>query len=224
MAYLHQGPQPDGGAFYNVEQAVGATGANATGDVKLVQYLLASLYGAQAAALKVDGWIGPVTITWIKRFQADARAGGANVLADGRIDRAFAQVSSVSKTTYAILLLNWAVRKKNAAAYANLPSKVPLSAVPRANPYNPRPITPGPADQATRVVVHRHYVQTSTGWKIVVVYADNTTETLSVTGNISNTGNPHGRVIFSTTTGRTLLLVYEDGYHDSITFGRGAQA
>ena len=34
-----------------------------------VQYMLRHYYGPPAAHLKVDGYIGPMTIGWIKQFQ-----------------------------------------------------------------------------------------------------------------------------------------------------------
>jgi hypothetical protein len=126
---------------FNVEQAVGLNAPNSSGDVKLVQYMLKHYYGPAAAGIAVDGWIGPITISWIKRFQEDAKKGGANVLVDSRIDRAFGQVASVSKTTYAILLLNKALAQANPSAYSALPQAVPLSPNPKANPYNPKPKT-----------------------------------------------------------------------------------
>ena len=120
---------------------MGKGGVNANSDVKLVQYLIRHIYGAQAAGVAVDGYIGPVTVSWIERYQKDARARGVNVLVDARIDRALCsngnEVSSVSKTYYTILDMNRQLKKVNANAYASLPQQVPLSANPKANPYNP---------------------------------------------------------------------------------------
>jgi len=135
MAFVHKGPSLNAGWVYNVEQAVGKGGANASGDVKLIQYLLRHIYGQQAAGLAVDGYIGPITISWIDRFQKDALAKGANILADGRIDRAMAQVSSISKTTYTILVMNAELRRNNPAAYQSLPQCVPLNPTPKLSPY-----------------------------------------------------------------------------------------
>lgn len=126
--------------IYNVEQAVGNNSPNANGDVKLVQYLLAGIYGA--GSLKVDGWIGPVTIGLIRRFQEEAKQAGNSVLADGRVDKAFAYKSKVSNTIYTIILLNMACRQRNPSAFNRLAANVPLSATPRANPYNPVPAKP----------------------------------------------------------------------------------
>ncbi len=88
MAYTHKGPGPNGCSVYNVEQPVGKGAVNAGSDVKLVQYLIRDIYGAQAAGVAVDGYIGPVTVSWIERYQKDAKARGVNVLVDARIDRA----------------------------------------------------------------------------------------------------------------------------------------
>jgi hypothetical protein len=127
--------------IYNVEQAVGTNSPNAREDVKLVQYLLAGVYGP--ASLQVDGWIGPVTTGFIERFQQDSRKAGNNVLADGRVDKAFSYTSKISQTVYTIILLNMACRTGNPAWYNRLPEKVQLSAAPRPNPYNPARPAPG---------------------------------------------------------------------------------
>jgi hypothetical protein len=139
MPYAITTTNPTFSKVYNVEQAVGLNAPNANADVRLVQYMLKGVYGNAAPDLAVDGWIGPKTISWIKRFQTDAKNGGTNVLIDGRVDRAYGQVGSVSGTAYTILLLNCALQKKNPAAYAVLPQQVPLSANPKPNPYNPKP-------------------------------------------------------------------------------------
>jgi len=125
--------------IYNVEQAVGPGAPNANGDVKLVQYLLLGIYRQTAANLVMDGYIGPITVGWITRFQTDMKKAGNTVLTDGRVDRAQAYQSSVSKTVYTIMLLNLYLKQHNPAAFANLPSAVVLSANPRQNPYNPEP-------------------------------------------------------------------------------------
>ncbi|MCC6536019.1 MAG: hypothetical protein IT162_00610 [Bryobacterales bacterium] len=137
MAFLMKGPGQTCGYVYNVEQAVGKTGVNATADVKLVQYLLRGIYGAQAAGLAVDGWIGPTTISWIEKFQKEMKAKGVNLLTDGRVDRAFAATSTVSKTIYTILVMNTELEKRNPPAWAALPTQVALNPHPRPNPYNP---------------------------------------------------------------------------------------
>ena len=99
--------------IYNVEQAAGLNAPNARDDVKLVQYLLRGIYRNQAGGLALDGYIGPVSVNWIKRFQTDARNAGNNVLIDGRVDRAQAYQSSVSKTVYTIMLLNMYLKRYN---------------------------------------------------------------------------------------------------------------
>lgn len=174
MAYLVTGEGANAPKFYNVEQAVGANAPNASGDVKLVQYMLRHYYGNAAAQLAVDGWIGPVTISWIRRFQEDAKKAGANVLVDSRIDRAFGQVSSVSKTTYTILLLNAALRGKNPAAFQALPQSVPLSAKPKANPYNAAP-------KKIKFVLQ---FGKSSPHTLIVVYEDGSETTMIVHGQL----------------------------------------
>lgn len=133
MAYLIPGTNPP---IYNVEQAVGQNSPNARGDVMLVQYLLHHLYGNAAPDLKVDGWIGPITLRWIKQFQIDLKQHGYSIVADGRVDRAGATKSSVSKTFYTILWMQKLLFEKNPAAYALLPKYVPLSTKPKPSPYS----------------------------------------------------------------------------------------
>ena len=173
MAYLVTGDTPNFPKFYNVEQAVGANAPNATGDVRLVQYMLRHYYGTAAAQLAVDGWIGPVTISWIKRFQEDARKSGANVLVDSRIDRAFGNVSSVSKTVYTILLLNASLRSKNPTAFQALPQSVPLSVKPKTNPYN----------SGKQIKTVFSFTQ-SPPYHLVVLYTDGSEATMVVQGQL----------------------------------------
>ncbi|MBP0463921.1 hypothetical protein J5Y09_08365 [Roseomonas sp. PWR1] len=123
-------------ALFNIEQSVGANGVNERGDVRLVQYLLRAYYGSRAGGLAMDGWGGPATNAWISTFQKDMAALGNKVLVDGRFDRAFGSTSSVSRTVYAIYLLNLHVARHNPAAYAALPTVVAMNPNPRGNPYN----------------------------------------------------------------------------------------
>ncbi len=173
MAYLHQGPSLKAGTAYNLEQAVGKTGTNAPGDVKLVQYMLRNIYGQTAFGLKVDGYIGPVTISWIERFQNDANAKGLNVLADGRIDRGLAQISTVSKTRYTILAMSAELRRINPGAYQNLPQSVPLNPSPKSSPYNA---------SGGKQVVNMKTVWTTLGKLVTYVFADGTQYPPAATG------------------------------------------
>ena len=136
MAFVYETQVPTFPKIYNVEQAVGPTGANGSGDVKLVQYMIRNIYGQKALDLKVDGYIGPTTNGWIKRFQTDAKTAGNNVLVDGRIDRANGATSTVSKTTYGNLVMKTALLKDKPAAYKNLTAAVPMNPTPKSNPYN----------------------------------------------------------------------------------------
>jgi peptidoglycan hydrolase-like protein with peptidoglycan-binding domain len=177
MAFVMGGAGVSGAKLYNVEQAVGLNSPNANTDVKLVQYMLSQLYGNIA----VDGFIGPVTIAAIRKFQEDAKKGGANVLVDSRIDRAFGQVSSVSKTTYAILLLNFALAKKHPAAFSSLPQQVPLSANPKPNPYNPM-----------QKKIKSIAVTYGNPKKVTVTYVDGSTDVYHVSGKVVINGESLG--------------------------------
>ena len=114
---------------------------NASGDIKLVQCLLKNLQGPQAAQIAVDFSVGLITTRWTKRFQEDCKKVGANALVDRRIDRAFGQTASVSKSIYTILLFNHARHDKNPSAYACLLQSVPLNANLKSNLNNPKPKT-----------------------------------------------------------------------------------
>ncbi len=141
MAFIQKTTSATFPVIYNLDQAVGTQAPNKQGDVRLVQFMLQNYY--RAAEISVDGWIGPVTSKWIKKFQADMANAGNNVLQDGRIDRAFGKQSSVSGTVYTIVLLNFALAKSNPLAYARIPQQVPLNPNPPANPYNDAPGTMG---------------------------------------------------------------------------------
>lgn len=129
-------PQGRHGILYNVEQSVGIGGVNAREDVRLVQELLRISYGKRAEGLVADGWIGPTTNGWIKRFQEDFAAVGNRMLVDGRVDRAMGAVSSVSKTVYAIILLNLAAYRASPAGFNAVPQVARMNPTPKANPYN----------------------------------------------------------------------------------------
>jgi hypothetical protein len=105
--------------LYNLDWSVGRIGSNVREDVMLAQALLRIVFyelegkggllpplGADGIA--VDGWIGPSTLRHIAHFQDQAAAKGQNVLRDGSFDpfRKQTQLSTISKTRYAIELLN----------------------------------------------------------------------------------------------------------------------
>ena len=73
MAHVIPSTKPQDPKGYNVDQAVGPNAPNASGDVKLVQYMLRHYYGPPAAHLKVDGYIGPITIGPISGFSRTRR-------------------------------------------------------------------------------------------------------------------------------------------------------
>ncbi|TWT00713.1 peptidoglycan-binding domain-containing protein [Reyranella sp. CPCC 100927] len=161
--------------IYNVEQAVGLNAPNARDDVKLVQYLLRGIYREQAASLAMDGYIGPITVSWIKRFQMDAKSAGNSMLVDGRVDRAQGYRSSVSRTVYAIMLMNMYLKRHNPAAFSSLPATVPISAHPRQNPYNPKPESP-----KKKVWT----ISTRDNKRFTITYDDGSEETVIVQGTM----------------------------------------
>jgi hypothetical protein len=207
-----KGPTPGSGSVYNVEQAVGKNSPNAAGDVKLVQYMLKHVYGTEASGLTVDGFIGPITVSWIDKFQKDTKTSGVNVLADSRVDRAFASHSTVSKTYYTILALNSELKKRNPGAYAALPSHVLLNKNPRANPYNPQ------RKEITQFSVTRASGET---YEINIHYTDGTHLSGEVTGEFyiehqRFSTNEHNLIAASTYTEhgkRYILYLYKDGTH-----------
>jgi hypothetical protein len=174
MAHVIPNAKPQDPKAYNVDQAVGAIAPNVPGDVKLVQYMLKHYYGPQALSLKVDGWIGSTTIGWIRRFQEEAKRAAVNVLVDGRIDPARGQISSISRTVYTILVLNSALRERNPAAHAALPSHVPLNSTPKSKPSQQKP---------KKILVVYLF-----GWRpptdVYVFYVDGTTEHWGVQGSV----------------------------------------
>ena len=175
--------------LYNIEQAVGATGANAPGDVRLVQCLLRAHYGVRAASLGVDGWGGPTTNAWIKHFQEDMAAQGNNILVDGRLDRALGTTSSVSRTVYGIILLNLSVARNNPAAFRAVPQEVELNASPRANPYNAAPEGAGREVSMVR----------RNGSLVEVLYEDGSTQQYVVKDTFVITSGGHSTTIYDGT-------------------------
>ena len=182
MPYIQPLVTPQGrhGIIFNLEQSVGSGGTNAREDVRLVQELLRITYGKRAEGMIADGWIGPTTTGWIKRFQEDAAAAGNRVLIDGRVDRALGAASSVSKTVYTIMLLNlWAYRVAP-QKYNSVPSVVKMSATPKASPYSPQKLAP---KGWSAMYVKDTYV--------LVVFEDGREEAYSIEGGLANT--PEGK-------------------------------
>jgi hypothetical protein len=210
-----KGPTSGSGSVYNVEQAVGRNSPNANGDVKLVQYMLKHVYGAQADGMVVDGFIGPITVGWIDKFQKDTKAAGVNVLADSRVDRAFAERSTVSKTFYTILALNAELKKRNPAAYAALPSQVPINQTPRTNPYNPQ------RKEIARFTVTRTSGET---YEINIYYTDGTQLIGQLTGEFyieHQRFNTDERNLIAASTytengKRYIIYLYNDGTQKTV--------
>lgn len=147
--------------FYDVEKSVGLGSVNLNDDVKLVQYMLNRIYAKgfatpPAKPMVVDGWIGPVTVEWIKRFQMDVNAKGYMYAATPEYQNPAKQrcvvdgcrgdgLASVSQLPYTILWMNTILKKLDPAAHATVSSVVPCkksALFSRPNPYNdPKPTT-----------------------------------------------------------------------------------
>jgi len=131
--------------IYNVDWSVGKIGSNIQEDVMLVQALFRIFYyelmGFTDAEFEpppgepvivVDGWIGPATHRHIVHFQRQMVASGRKVLQDGIFDpfRALEQVSTISKTRYALELLNNGCAnyctKNGVDYYTNLPNRTDM--------------------------------------------------------------------------------------------------
>jgi len=100
------------GDFVNVTFAVGRNAPNYRTDVMLVQYLLLKHYnspGSQtrpAGNMVVDGYHGPITQKWINQYQRELLAPDVPTAQDGRVDRAYGMMGSISKTIYVIIQMN----------------------------------------------------------------------------------------------------------------------
>ncbi|MBX7169376.1 MAG: hypothetical protein K1X72_00365 [Pyrinomonadaceae bacterium] len=124
--------------FYNVNDSVGAGGKNNTEDVKVVQFFLQRAYLTSSfknnktwGDMIPDGKCGPITNSWIRKFQMDCHKLGANPLIDGLVDKANNpnnnRIGSLSHTDYTIRLLNNVLRHDDKDVYKNLTThpKVP---------------------------------------------------------------------------------------------------
>lgn len=154
---------------FDLDKSVGVGSVNQRDDVKLVQYFLREIYAAKFAtppgpSLEMDGWIGPITISWIRKFQADVNVHGhkyavteefknpaiKKCTVDGRVDVILNSTSlgQISGTPYTIIWMNQILKKLNLPKFRAIPTVVPCKKVAyyqRPNPYNPE----GPATQPT---------------------------------------------------------------------------
>jgi hypothetical protein len=118
----------DPSTFYNVGASVGSGGYNIRGDVMLVQFMLQQLgfEGGWAAGLKAidtDGYYGPITASWIKRFQEYIQTYVTTaIFVDYNVDPSSnTGVSSISETIYTIVYLNGALHDYDADLFLTLP-------------------------------------------------------------------------------------------------------
>lgn len=122
---------------YLVERSVGFMSYNEKEDVKLVQYMLSRIY---SSSLPVNGTPSAQLNNKIYQFQRDMVLRGEKVRLDGRVDspepsaaRRVFLTGRLSKTTYTMILLNFALIDKDPAAYENIPHVVKLN--PKPTPY-----------------------------------------------------------------------------------------
>jgi hypothetical protein len=107
--------------YYNVTLAVGPVGTapNRRDAVFLVQYLLKGIADNPApfnlpwfpprttTPFRVDGYMGPITASWIKCYQEHLiKRFSGYFVPDGRVDRAQGITSSITHTVYTILRMN----------------------------------------------------------------------------------------------------------------------
>ncbi len=127
---------------YNIDWSVGKIGVNRREDVMLVQALFKIYYyqllgfnggndppAGETAVIEVDGIPGPATRRHIVHFQSQMLKRGSNVMLDGNFDpfRNQGQLSTVSKTRYALELLNNGChlhcKEQGVDYYSNLPNR-----------------------------------------------------------------------------------------------------
>ncbi|MDX2150434.1 MAG: hypothetical protein SFV54_06855 [Bryobacteraceae bacterium] len=140
MAFLDTTKDQQLPLFYNVTRGVGYWCPNEEQDVRLVQYLLQTVYAkvpwtSPKGKMKVDGKCGPITENWILKFQLDLRGQKQSVTADRRVDRVRDNkvAGSFSKTIYTLLWLNHMAQRVDPLAFAKVPDQVqltPIGAVP----------------------------------------------------------------------------------------------
>lgn len=135
MGFIDTSTVAQPSVFYNVVHAVGKNCPNMRDDVQLVQYLLKILYDKfppncrPKGNMTVDGLCGPVTRSWILKFQMHFNADNPGmIMVDGRVDRIRNKdfVGSISKTQYTLAVLNKNAAKLNPEGWTATPSLVPL--------------------------------------------------------------------------------------------------
>lgn len=139
MAHMENTGREELPQIINLDMAVGKeplsglTQPNRRDDVMLTQYLLRGIYSNPTAfnpplstpngdLIKVDGFYGQQTQKWINHFQIESRNRGNNIATDGIVDRATkgTQISSMSKTAYSIVLMNFAFRRAQPQFFPNI--------------------------------------------------------------------------------------------------------
>ncbi len=136
---------PVAGVFYNVMNSVGRNATNNKDDVRMVQYMLRIVYQLDDGF--ADGICGPDTRHTIVRFQTEMagapveRASPAfpgDPVVDGRIDRAKGSgLSTISHSTYTIILLNQRAKELNPSDWARIPFWCMMTAKGGLSPEDP---------------------------------------------------------------------------------------
>jgi hypothetical protein len=125
--------------MYDVDAAVGPGASNRRDDVLLVQFFLFELYSEVAELKKrdpfgdavrkkkrealVDGIFGPFTAAWILDVQRFIKSKGRTVHVDGRVDpsrSSYDKKSTITRTTYTIVHLNSAFRRRHMLQHDHL--------------------------------------------------------------------------------------------------------
>lgn len=125
--------------FYNAVFSVGKNCPNMSNDVKLIQYMLKNYYESAppqtirpaGRKIEVNGIYDSPTDYAIVWYQNEIATLGGNeaIMVDGRVDRIFNKFNfkgSISQKHYTLYWLNQNLKHQNPAAFAALPSVVPM--------------------------------------------------------------------------------------------------
>src|SRR5262245_60984421 len=112
MSYVDTSGPPEFPRFINLRGSVGRHGRNLKSDVRVVQFMLANIFGALASpatallSIEVDGGCDDATKAAILAFQQDVLRNKGLIVADGRIDPVPRRCSAASASEYTMLHLN----------------------------------------------------------------------------------------------------------------------
>jgi hypothetical protein len=166
MGFIDAEPGTKMPVFYNLVHAVGKNCPNMTDDVKLVQYLLKSLYAKlpqskPSGEIQVTGACDPITMNWILRFQMEAaQSYPGKILVDNRIDRIRQKdfIGSISHTVYTLAALNASCITYCPEAFLATPALIHLE-----NPLNVPPPSWDIVNQGSQRIPNEGVVPASGG-------------------------------------------------------------